>query len=227
MNFDHLTTFGKSVPKMIVMPANNSGMEFGRLAGLFPGRIGWLISPGGWRTPPEWLPYALDNGAFGAFTKGEQWNPEPFVAMLSKTSRRYPAPRWVVVPDVVQNAKATRSLWDVWAPKVRNLLPKVPIAFAVQDGMHPSDVPADAEVVFVGGTTEWKWKTLPRWTSAFPRVHVGRVNSERMLWMAHDCKAESCDGTGWARGGPDRMRGLVRYLEKSDGPKSQLVFDLQ
>ena len=225
MNFDHLTVIGTSKP-MLVMPSNNSGMEFGRLAGMFPNRIGWLLSPDGWRTPPEWLPYALDNGAFSAFIHRTPWDEAAFLKMLGKAGATHPKPLWVVVPDVVQDANATLALWRAWAPEIRNRLPRVPLAFAVQDGMFPSDVPHDADVVFVGGTTEWKWRTLPRWTSAFGKVHVGRANSERMLWMAHDCGAASCDGTGWARGGPERLRGLIRYLERSDGERRQLVLEL-
>lgn len=81
--------------------------------------------------------------------------------------------------------------------------------------MTPHDVPDDAEVVFVGGTTKWKWRNLRTWTDNFPRVHVGRVNSERLLWMAHESGAQSCDGTGWLRGGDDRLCELRRYLTQS------------
>ena len=77
-------------------------------------------------------------------------------------------------------------------------------------------------VVFVGGTTAWKWKTLRTWTENFPRVHVGRVNTDRMLWMAHECGAESCDGTGWFRGDQVQFAGLLSYLEQSTNGRAQI-----
>jgi len=41
---------------MIVMPSNNAKMVVGYLAGRYPGRLGWLMSPDGWQEPYEWLP---------------------------------------------------------------------------------------------------------------------------------------------------------------------------
>ena len=86
---------------------------------------------------------------------------------------------------------------------------------AVQDGMEPGDVPAEAGVVFVGGSTEWKWRTVRDWCDAFDRVHVGRVNTNGKLWECHEAGAESCDGTGWFRGDQRQLRGLIAYLERS------------
>jgi len=199
---------------MIVMPSNNSGIEIGYLAGKFHGRIGWLISPEGWRKPPAWMPYALDNGAFGAWINKRAWNPRDFLNLLEKSKTAH-QPLWIVVPDVVADAEATLISWQEWSPQVRAARPNTPLAFAVQDGMTPYHVPKDAEMIFIGGTTKWKWHNLRTWTDNFPRVHVGRVNSERLLWMAHEAGAESCDGTGWMRGGADRLYELRRYLEQS------------
>lgn len=86
------------------------------------------------------------------------------------------------------------------------------MAFAAQDGMTPADVPSDADVVFVGGSTSWKWANLRMWTDNFPRVHVGRVNSRRLLEQAEQAGAESCDGTGWFRD-PERTAELEAYLK--------------
>jgi hypothetical protein len=121
---------------------------------------------------------------------------------------------WVAVPDVVADAEATKARWPEWSQRIRGVI-NAPLAFVVQDGMTVDDVPTDADVIFVGGSTEWKWRNLKMWTAAHPRVHVGRVNSERLLWMAHDAGAESCDGTGWMRGGEDRLEELESYLRLS------------
>jgi len=87
--------------------------------------------------------------------------------------------------------------------------------------MIPGDVPENAEVIFVGGSTEWKWKTMPIWCREFERVHAARVNTYRLLWMAHDCGAESCDGTGFTRGDQKQWNGLVEYLEESTHGRKQ------
>jgi len=49
------------------------------------------------------------------------------------------------------------------------------------------------------------------------------VNSEKFLWAAHEAGAESCDGTGWMRGGEERLADLWLYLEQSTkGERPQL-----
>ncbi len=198
---------------MIVMPSNNSSMHLGWLAGQYPGRIGWLLSPGGWRRPHRWMPYALDNDAFQAFINNQPWDEVAYLAMLSKVAELKNGPRWLLVPDVVANREATLESWNRWAPKLAKY--GWPLAFAVQDGMTQADVPSNADVVFVGGTTEWKWATIWNWCQNNERVHVGRVNGYEGLWSCHDAGAESCDGTGWFRGDQGQLAGLERYLRES------------
>lgn len=202
---------------MIVMLANNTGIEVGYLVGKYEGRIGHLYSPQRKTRPFVPVPYALDNGAFYAFTRQEPWDEAQFVRHLGWYRYCKHQPRWVVVPDVVGDRAATLALWVRWAPRLREY--GWPLAFAAQDGMTAVDVPADADVVFVGGSTEWKWNTVHRWGRDFSRVHVGRVNCYRRLWDCHDAGAESCDGTGWCRGDREQMRGLYQYLAESSGQK--------
>lgn len=120
----------------------------------------------------------------------------------------------MIVPDAVGDKEKTLEMWHKHSPALRAM--GVPLAFAAQDGMTPEDVPADAAIVFIGGTTSWKWRNLRSWTATFPRVHVGRVNTYRLLWMAHKAGAESCDGTGWFRGDKKQLAGLLRYLDESE-----------
>lgn len=198
---------------MIVMPSNNSSMHLGWLAGQYPGRIGWLLSPGGWRRPHRWMPYALDNDAFQAWIRSQSWDEVAYLEMLSKVAKEKLAPRWLLVPDVVANREATLERWHQWAPRLAKY--GWPLAFAVQDGMTQDDVPRDATVVFVGGTTEWKWATIWDWCQNNERVHVARVNGYEGLWNCHDAGAESCDGTGWFRGDQEQLAGLENYLRES------------
>ncbi len=199
---------------MIVMPSNNCGFDCGLLFGRFPGRLAHLHNPDRLAEPKSGVPWALDNGVFGAWTAGKPWDERPFYAFLE----RYHIfkPTFAVVPDVITNREETLAAWKIHAPTIS--LFKTPLAIAVQDGMTPCDLdnlePAP-DVVFIGGSTSWKWRNLSTWTENFKRVHVGRVNSEKSLWAAHDSGAESCDGTGFFRGGPERLKPLINYLEHS------------
>lgn len=211
---------------VMVMPSNNTGALVRQLGRLFPGKVGLLMGPGGFRNPPPYLPYALDNGAFGAWTKDLPWDEGAWMRLLLDAAAAKHRPAWALVPDVVADRKATIEKWACFAPTVRNLLPGVPLAFAVQDGMERQDVPADADVVFVGGTTEWKWSTVPAWTGWFERVHVGRVNSLRRLLDCEQQGVESCDGTGWFRGNEVQSRGVIRWITGNVPAQLRLFLDL-
>lgn len=212
--------------KMQVMPSNSSGIRCGYLCGKYPGRIGWLIGPGGWREPPEWMPVAIDNGAYPAFIKNEQWDADAFLELLA-TAHYHVLPKWAVVPDVVGDRDATLASWKKWQPILSELYPNLPLAMAVQDGMTPNDVPDEADWIFVGGGDPWKMQSVPMWTESFPgRVHVGRVNTEKRLWECDRAGVSSCDGTGWFRGDKKQLEGLHRYLEQSSGKgQPQMVMD--
>lgn len=197
------------------MLANNTGIRTGYLAGRFPSKVGHLFSPGAHRGPYEFCRFALDNGAYGAFTSGKPWDEGAWLHLLDWAQVMGQRPLWTLVPDVVANRNATLANWSKYAPMAATY--GWPLGFAVQDGMVPKDVPADAEVIFVGGTTDWKWATVGLWCANFPRVHVGRVNTYRRLWQCHDLGAESIDGTGWMRGDQVQYRGLLAYLEESTG----------
>jgi hypothetical protein len=203
---------------MVVMLANNTGIRVGYLAGKFPGLIGHLFSPGAQRGPFPFCNYAFDNGVFA---KGGDWTPEPWIKMLEWGKLSGQSPLWNLVPDAVGDRDATLRKWDEFSPIARRY--GWPLAFAVQDGMTESDVPADASVVFVGGSTEWKWATYRDWCAAFPRVHVGRVNTYRRLFDCYDAGAESTDGTGFTRGDQVQWRGLCAFCEETTGMRKRVV----
>jgi len=190
------------------MPSSNTGFEAGYLAGKYPGRIAHLHCADTRKEPKLFVPWALDNGVFGAWQNGKEWDEEPFYQYLEIFSAW--KPMWAVVPDSVGNREKTLEMWDLHKDAVSAF--GVPKAFAVQEGMTVADVPAEAEVVFVGGiSTSWKWRTLRTWTENFSRVHVGRVGSKRLLEQAEDAGAESCDSTGFFRH-PRRTMQLESYL---------------
>jgi hypothetical protein len=205
---------------VMVMLANNTGWDAGVLYGRYGDRVGHLYSIVGARKPRFMPKYALDNGRFPCWSTGNAWDEAAFRSLLESHGRDA---LWVLVPDVVADRIATISEWYKWHPELGQYV----LAFAVQDDMTAADVPDGAEVVFVGGTTKWKRKTLRYWTDNFPRVHVGRINTERWLWECHDAGVESCDGTGWFRGDPVQLRGLERFLRRSSeglGPRQATLF---
>lgn len=197
--------------RMMVMLANNSNPIVHYFAGRFPGKIGWLVGPSARKKTSlkRWIPYALDNDAYSAFSNRTEWSESEWVALLEWARMAVKKPLWVLVPDVVANREATLENWKRYAPMVREAR-----GFAVQDGMTPDDVPSDADLIFVGGTTSWKWRTLPMWAKCGKRIHVGRVNTLRRLWTCDEFGVESCDGTGWFREGDgDRIADLETWLE--------------
>ncbi len=197
------------------MLSNNSGVDVGYLAGKYEGMpscVGHLYSPGGQRGPKKYLPYALDNGAFG---HDHDWNEAAWLQLLGWAKLSGQNPLWALVPDVVADRNRTLQRWSDYSPIAARY--GWPLAFAVQDGMVVEDVPDGADVVFVGGTTEWKWATARMWCEWFPHVHIARVNTYKLLWKAHDAGAKSGDGTGFTRGCQKQVRDLNAYLQESNG----------
>lgn len=211
----------------MIMPANHSSPTVHYFAGKYPGRIGWLVGPSARLKTKlrDWMPYALDNDAFTSFSKGVPWDVTAWRECLKWARSSGKKPLWVLVPDVVSDRVATMERWKEFSPEASAF--EWPLAFAVQDGMKPSDVPENANVVFVGGTTEWKWRSLPVWSRNFPRVHVGRVNELRRLWTCEDFGVESVDGTGWFRDSETgrRVSDLKQWLS-GDRNETAELFEL-
>jgi hypothetical protein len=170
----------------MIMPSNNTCGIIHYCAGAYPGSVGLLISPAGWRKPPWYMPYALDNGAFTGFDE------KAFTVLLNRARLLKAKPLWVAVPDVVADAEATLRLWHEWWQRV-----PFKRAFVAQDGHEAVDVPKQADAVFVGGSTDWKLSCAHKFKGASPWLHIGRVNTASRLQWAVDIGADSVDGTGW------------------------------
>ncbi len=199
---------------MMLMPSSHSSAIIHYWAGKYPNRIGWLFGPSAMKKTKlrKWIPFALDNDAFSAWTNGTEWDEGAWFKMLENIKRSAFTPLWALVPDVVADKDKTLEKWRRYAGFVDEM--GWSKAFAVQDGMVPSDVPDNADIVFVGGTTEWKWRSLSMWSSEFLRIHVGRVNSLDRLWTCEDLGVESVDGTGWFRDSAEgyRMQQIELWL---------------
>lgn len=208
---------------MLLVGQSNRIWHF--LAGRYPGSVGVLIGPSYWRKVPldPWMPFALDNDAFTAWRDKKPWDMEAWRGMLRQIRMRGRAPLWALIPDVVGSREATLANWDTYSPEIRAL--GWSLAFAVQNGMTPDDVPGDADVIFVGGTDGWKFPNLPMWTTHFPHVHCARVTSQKMIEACERLGCESVDGTGWFRA-PDRadhVPMLQRFIEGHRNQTPQMI----
>jgi hypothetical protein len=176
-------------------------------------QIGNLFSPGcHWNSG---LQFALDNGVYRSWKKNQDWSATIFKKLLDKVSKLNQMPLWVVVPDVVGNHKLTLEKWREWQPMIIDR--GFACAFAVQDGCTPEDVPVNADVVFIGGTTAWKHRNIKVFCDNFPRVHVARVNTYTWLWHSYQCGAESIDGTGWFWTRKREHQDLLDFLAITNG----------
>lgn len=167
-------------------PTNNAIM---RAAGLR-----FLVSPLTERMHVVGAPYALDNGAWTAFTQGTAFDFEAFERMVARLGC---GADWLVVPDVVGDPQATRELAALWVPRLRGACGRLLVA--AQDGMTIDDVPPGCGVA-IGGSTAWKDATLEdqRWRRA-PYLHVLRCNTRRRIQAARRLGADSVDGTSPTR----------------------------
>ena len=152
------------------------------------------------------LRYAIDNGAWGAFRSGGAFDDARFWRVLERwgeVRQSIRRPDWIVCPDIVGGGMASLSLSLRWLPYVRQYGPPL---LAVQNGMLPEHVEEHVGPrcgIFIGGTTEWKWATLPTWAAMAhlygAYLHVGRVNGARRLRLCGDYGVSSADGTSASR----------------------------
>lgn len=174
-------------------------------------KAGWrlLVSAAGvWRT--EGMAYAIDNGAWSAWTQGEPWDAGRFVALIEALGS---AADWIVVPDIVQGGFESLRLSEEWLPRLSGLR-----LIPVQDGMTPDDLRplvSQPDVgLFVGGSTGWKEAYLPVWgrlaaeTGCY--LHVGRIGSARKILLCHLANVDSFDSSG-----PSRYAHVLPRLDRA------------
>lgn len=167
---------------------------------------------------PSGMWWAMDNACFS--------NPDFDFARWKRTldrHRSYAGDRllFVVAPDVPMDGEATLARFAEYRDRFAAL--DAPVALVSQNGMGVEDVPwGDIDVLFVGGSTEWKTsqdsaaivaeaKRRGRW------VHMGRVNSLRRLQVAASMGVDSCDGT-FLKYGPDaNWPRMLRWFEEMQG----------
>lgn len=165
------------------------------------GRLGYIDTPAQGNIRPDGVAWCADNGCYS-----DKWEQGKWWRFLSANAHAADTCLFAVAPDVVGDAAATLERSAPWLPKIRAL--GYPAAFVAQDGLESLPVPwGDFDVLFIGGTTDWKLGAHARALVGEAkrrgkRVHMGRVNSERRYHYAMSIGCDSADGT-YLTFGPD------------------------
>jgi len=159
----------------------------------------------------EGFPYALDNGAWTAHQRGESFDVPAFERAVHELGD---GADWTVLPDIVGAGHRSLAFSLAWLPRLAPLPGRLLIA--VQDGLEPADVRpylSDRVGIAVGGSTEWKIKTVPMWGKLAQEtgcwLHVLRVNSVKRMALCQDARAHSFDGSG-----PSRFELCLQRMER-------------
>lgn len=180
------------------------------------GLIDCIDTPKQGNVPVEGVAWCADNGCFGKGYPGD----ERWFAWLESNAYRASSCVFAVAPDVVGDAVATLERSLPWLPKIRAL--GYPAAFVAQDGLENLVIPwGDFDVLFVGGSTEWKLgaeaarivgqaKACGKW------VHMGRVNSGRRFRYAQMIGCDSADGTTLAKFPDATLPDVLAWLRGAD-----------
>lgn len=180
------------------------------------GTLVWIDTPkqGNNRTPG--VVWCADNGCFGKGYPGDT----AWYAWLTTHQDAADTCLFAVAPDVVGDAPATLQRSLPWLPKIRAL--GYPAAFAAQDGLQDLEVPWDEfDVLFIGGTTEWKLGVHARRLVAEAKqhrkwVHMGRVNSARRYRYAEHIGCNSVDGTYLTYGPNVLLPDVLAWIESAN-----------
>lgn len=171
-------------------------------AAMSAGQIACMTTPAQRQPVPPGSWWAADNGVFGKGYPGD----DAWLSWLRAHPGDPALCLFAVAPDVVGDAAATLERSAPFLPLIREV--GLPAAFVAQDGLEQLPVPWDAfDVLFIGGSTEWKLSPAAadlaaQATARGKRVHMGRVNSWRRWQVADAFGCDSCDGTYLAFG-PD------------------------
>lgn len=180
-------------------------------------RLGFIATPNSTckSQQVEGAVWCADNGCFS-----DRFDETKWFAWLTKHANRASSCRLAVAPDVVGDAVATLARSLPWLPKIRAL--GYPVAFVAQDGIEATEVPWDEfDVLFIGGSTEWKLGPVARDYAGQAKargkwVHMGRVNSLRRYRYAQAIGCDSVDGTFLTFGPDKRLPELLGWIRDLD-----------
>src|SRR5215211_5688048 len=156
-------------------------------------------------------------GDNGMFARPELFDEAEYLSWIE--SRRYTSATclFITAPDVVGNAASTWTLTAPILPRIRAL--GFPASLVAQDGFDASAVDWSAfDVLFLGGSTEWKLSHHARDAVSEAkrhgkRTHMGRVNSLLRLRTAALWGCDTADGTFLAFGPDKNTPRLLKWLD--------------
>lgn len=180
------------------------------------GELACITTPKQGNKIPQGAHFCADNGCFGGGYPGD----DGWKAWVSGLPRELCD--FVVAPDVVGDATGTLERSRPFLPWIREQ--GFPAAFVAQDGCEDGLIPWDEfDVLFLGGSTEWKLGPAARVVTAEAKsrgllVHMGRVNSASRMRYAAAIGCDSSDGTYLAFGPNVNLPKLLGWLRQVHHP---------
>jgi len=178
------------------------------------GLVGMIATPAEGRSPADYPVWCADNGCFGKGYPGDA----AWVRWLQNQAAHAARCVFATAPDVVGDAAATLARSAPWLPVIRSL--GYPAALVAQDGLEALPVPWDSfDVLFLGGTTEWKLGPAAARLASQAKargkgVHMGRVNSARRWAYAELIGCDTADGTFIAFGPDVNLPKVLAWQEQ-------------
>lgn len=165
--------------------------------------------------PPKRYPYAIDNGCFDDYLKGQAFSEMEFDRKVlwwaldnnkKRSGTGFPMPDFITVPDLpllgMESLEYSKKWYldNEWRYAEFH---QIPWYFVTQNGMDPESLDlswGQFAGIFIGGSVEWKYETGEAWVKyAHERnmkCHIGRAATvDRILW-ARRIGADSVDGNG-------------------------------
>lgn len=189
------------------------------LQSMVDGALAFIDTPAQGNRRPPGVTWCADNGCFGKGYPGDRG----YIIWLAKHRAEASTCLFATAPDVVGDAAATLARSAPFYAPIRRLGYKV--ALVAQDGLEDLTVPwDDFDVLFIGGSTEWKLsdaaallcfeaKERGKW------VHMGRVNSRKRLRIAESFGCDSVDGTYLTYGPIKNLPKLLSWLDEFNTAK--------
>lgn len=176
---------------MYLWPQTSSMKVFSRHYGVMT-RASDSCIPNGIKEGRSW---AMDNEAF---TRG--FNFSRWYKHFNRLMPWFNNCLFVVVPDIVGDYKKTLSLWHEYY-SVFDRISAGKLAFVVQDGQTPQDLPQNYNTLFIGGSTNFKLSSqadnlIEYAKNTKKKVHAGRVNSKKRIDHFKLYGVDTVDGTG-------------------------------
>lgn len=175
----------------------------------YPEYFGHLVTP---YTKPKIETgrlWGMDNGAFNGKFNERLWK-----QTLEKYKGFKKRCLFVVSPDSYMNAIETMELYRHYGWRIKSDGWKV--AFVAQDGQESFRMP-EYDVLFIGGSTEWKLSDgakncILKAQKKNKWVHVGRVNTGKRIRHFQLLGVNSIDGTALAFGEDKNFKWINKQL---------------